>query len=111
MEEGAGCTTSNVVYRLVWGYTSVHRLQNYFVTLEMVVGYSFVSTRFWCKFFLKFLIVLNYFLFLFLIIKNVNLTIFYFYFLLYIYIFNFILFLFLIIKKLNLIILIYITIF
>ena len=33
------------------------------------------------SFFLKFLIVLNYFLFLFLIIKNVNLTIFYFYFL------------------------------
>ena len=47
---------------------SVHRLQNYFVTLEMIEGYSFVSAGFWCKFFsffvfvLKFLIVFNYFL-------------------------------------------------
>ena len=40
----------------------VHRLQNYSVTLEMIEGYSFVSTGFWCKFFsffvFKFLIVL-----------------------------------------------------
>ena len=28
----------------------VHRLQNYFVSLEMIEGYSFVSTGFWCKF-------------------------------------------------------------
>ena len=45
----------------------VHRLQNYSVTLEMIEGYSFVSTGFWCKFFFsffvfKFLIVLIVFL-------------------------------------------------
>ena len=34
----------------------VHRLQNYFVSLEMIEGYSFVSTGFWCKFFFSFFV-------------------------------------------------------
>ena len=58
----------------------VLRPQNYFVTLEMIEGYSFVSCGFWCKFFFnflffKFLIVLNYFKCLFLIIITFNLNI------------------------------------
>ena len=65
----------------------VHRPQNYSVTLEMIEGYSFVSTGFWCKFFFIFIFlvfncflfyfkILKYFLFLFLIILMFNLIIF-----------------------------------
>ena len=49
----------------------VHRLQNYFVSSEMIEGYSFVSTGFWCKFFFSLFfcfLAFNCFLFLFLII-------------------------------------------
>ena len=60
-------------------HNCVHRLQNYSVTLEMIEGYSFVSTGFWCKCFFHvfflcfFFIVLNYVLFLFLMIIFLNL--------------------------------------
>ena len=78
----------------------VHRLQNYFVSLEMIEGYSFVSTGFWCKFFFSFFcfLVVNCFLFLILIkIFIFNLIILYF-------ILNYFLCLFLIIIFFNLII-------
>ena len=48
----------------------------------MIEGYSFVSTGLWCKFFhfFKFLIVLNYFLFLIITIFNLLYYVLFYYF-------------------------------
>ena len=86
--EGMAIITSNVGYRLVWGYRIVSTDLKIILLLWKCLRVqfcSFVSTGFCCKFFhFLFLVfncfyfILKYFLFLFLIIIIFNLIIFYF---------------------------------